>query len=494
MTENGDEDDDGPGAQRLCATCIGEPFLKKIVRKEGEVAPCGFCSRGKGRTFSLEQLANRIEAAFADHYVRTSDQPDEMESLAQRHGGRDWYRHGEPVNEAIQMAALIDEPPATVIATILAARHNTFVTGDPEEEQEFDAESYYERLEVTEDDHFHDDWARFERSLKSETRFFSRTAEAVLSDIFSGIGEARTRHGSSVIRDAGPGTALTHLFRARTFQSQERLKHALGRPDLEVGPPPSLLAHPGRMNARGVPVFYGATDERIAIAEVRPPVGADVILAQFEIVRPLRLLDVAALGTVFVEGSIFDPTLAGRSKRAVFLQTLSTRISRPVMPDAEDFEYLVTQVMADYLADHPDLDLDGILFPSVQSRTKGANVILFHKASRTALLDLPEGTRFETWKYAGYDPEEPEPTPPEWTVTEETPKLPASIDPVFHDPVDRLPSSITESWFDEDSDPRPITLEIDPNSLAVHHVTGVRFTTSKAAVHRTRLLKTEPDF
>ena len=392
MTDN---DDDGPGAQRLCATCIGEPFLKKIVRQEGRVALCCFCSRGKDRTFSLKQVADRIEAAFADHYIRTSDQPDELESLAQRHGGRDWYRHGEPVNEAIQMAALIDEPPATVIAEILAERYDTFVPGDPEEEQEFDSESYYERLEVTEDDHFHDDWARFERSLKSETRFFSRTAEAVLSDIFSGIAEARTRHGDSVISGAGPGTVLTRLFRARPFQSQERLEQALARPDLEVGPPPSPLARPGRMNARGVPVFYGATDERIAMAEVRPPVGADVVVAQFVIVRPLRLLDVAALGTVFVEGSIFDPTLAGRSKRAVFLKTLSARVTRPVMPDAEDFEYLVTQAMADYLADHPDLDLDGILFPSVQSRTKGANVVLFHKASRTALLDLPDGTTVE---------------------------------------------------------------------------------------------------
>lgn len=177
-------DDDGPGARRLCAACIGEPFLKKLVRQDGKVAPCGFCSRAKGRTFSLEEMSDCVEVAFRDHYIRTSDQPDEMEFLALRHGGRDWNRHGDPVVEAIQMAAMIDELPAMSIAEILAERNDTSVPGDPEEEQEFDPDSYYERLEVTEDDHFHEDWARFERSLKSEARFFSRTAEAVLSDIW----------------------------------------------------------------------------------------------------------------------------------------------------------------------------------------------------------------------------------------------------------------------------------------------------------------------
>lgn len=487
-------DDDGPGARRLCAACIGEPFLKKLVRQDGKVAPCGFCSRAKGRTFSLEEMSDCVEVAFRDHYIRTSDQPDEMEFLALRHGGRDWNRHGDPVVEAIQMAAMIDELPAMSIAEILAERNDTSVPGDPEEEQEFDPDSYYERLEVTEDDHFHEDWARFERSLKSEARFFSRTAEAVLSDIFSGINEARTRNGGSVVRPAGPGTALTTVFRARPFQSEERLELALARPDLEVGPPPSPLARPGRMNARGVPVFYGATDERIAMAEVRPPVGADVIVARFEIVRPLRLLDVAALGTVFVEGSIFDPTLAGRSKRAVFLQTLSARITRPVMPDAEDFEYLVTQAMADYLADHPVLDLDGILFPSVQSRTKGANVVLFHKASRTALFDLPKGTEVRAYRYAGYDPEDPDDTPPVWTVIEETPAPKAEIDPASEDPFGGTSSFLAESWFDEDADPRPVSLKIDSDSLVVHHVTGMRFTTSKTPVQRSRRAKFDPEF
>ena len=54
-----------------------------------------------------------------------------------------------------------------------------------------------------------------------------------------------------------------------------------------VGP---LAETGGRMNAAGISVFYGATDDETAIAGVRPPVGSWVATATFEVIRPLRLL------------------------------------------------------------------------------------------------------------------------------------------------------------------------------------------------------------
>ena len=480
-------DDDEEGDQRrLCVACVEEPFLKALIRKEGSVASCDFCERRRGRTVTLEVMADKVEQAFADHYRQTSDQPDPMEEIAQRYGGRSWTRHGELIDEAIQLAAGIDPEPANAIVEILAERHNTMAPGDPDYEQEFDPESHYERLRIAEDDHFHRDWERFEQSLKSETRFFSRSAQAVLGEIFDDIAMLRTKQNGSVIFVAGPGSPMTSLYRARVFQSEDKLQAALERPDLEIAPPPSVFARAGRMNARGVPVFYGATDERIAMAEVRPPVGADVIVARFELTRPLRLLDVAALGTVFVEGSIFDPTLASRQKRALFLQTLSAKIVRPVMPDSEDFEYLVTQAMADYLADHPGLQLDGILFPSVQSRSKGSNVVLFHKAARAALFDLPAGSEVRARFYDGYWDEDPNDTPPSWTVTEVLPP-PEVRKGAAADPFESVASHFTGSWFDdEDTDRRQISLRLDPKSLVVHRVASVRFTTTTTPVVRIR--------
>ena len=57
------------------------------------------------------------------------------------------------------------------------------------------------------------------------------------------------------------------------------------------------------MNARGISVFYGAVDIKTALSEVRPPVGSRVAVAQFEIIRPIKLLDVRVLEEVSVAGS-----------------------------------------------------------------------------------------------------------------------------------------------------------------------------------------------
>ena len=114
------------------------------------------------------------------------------------------------------------------------------------------------------------------------------------------------------------------------------------------------MAGAGRMNARGIPVFYGATHPEAALAEVRPPVGSKVVIAQFDISRPLRLLDVASLQSLFVGGSLFDPMYLASKQKAAFLEWLSESITMPVVPDDEALKYIPTQVIAEYLASLDD--------------------------------------------------------------------------------------------------------------------------------------------
>ena len=73
------------------------------------------------------------------------------------------------------------------------------------------------------------------------------------------------------------------------------------------------------MNAQGISVFYGASDLATALAEIRPPVGSRVLVGKFDLARPVRLLDVEALRSVYVGGSIFDPAYIGHLELAQFL-------------------------------------------------------------------------------------------------------------------------------------------------------------------------------
>jgi len=88
---------------------------------------------------------------------------------------------------------------------------------------------------------FEGDWRRFERSLKSENRYFNRTAGAILTSIFEGIDGHSTISGRPIVVEAGPGMELAVLYRARVFQREAKLKEAMKRPDMGLGPPPHRM-------------------------------------------------------------------------------------------------------------------------------------------------------------------------------------------------------------------------------------------------------------
>jgi hypothetical protein len=116
------------------------------------------------------------------------------------------------------------------------------------------------------------------------------------------------------------------------------------------------------------------------------------VFGRFEILRPLRILDMDALARIAVHGSIFDPDYPVRLARAAFLRNFGTEIAQPVMPRDEAFGYLPTQVVADYIGQR--LGIDGILFRSVQAGRRRnedgsnpQNVVLFNHAARVQDID-----------------------------------------------------------------------------------------------------------
>jgi hypothetical protein len=293
----------------------------------------------------------------------------------------------------------------------------------------------------------------------------------------------RTQTGGSVIVEAGPGAGLLfqHFYRARSFEAWSGLEAALTHPDLHLGPPPSKFAQGGRMNARGISVFYGADEAATALAEVRPPVGANVVVGRFRLKRGVRLLDLKSFADVLERGSVFDPTYARRRERAVFLKTLVHRMTMPVMPSDEALEYVPTQAIADFLASRIDPELDGILFPSVQVTGDKVNVVLFHKAARVAEVTYPPGTKLRV--NAGmFNGEEWE---PDITVIEEVPPSESASSPSSS--VDAQDSLSSIDWDSpSDRDLRQVTLEVDLASLEVRRVRGVKFDTDDERVERLR--------
>lgn len=470
-------------SQCICWSCVGETYLREKIKKDGDVTSCSYC-HGRRRTFTIGDLASEVERVLEEHYRRTSTEPDGLEYLAAKEG-RGWERHGDPVGEVIASMAEIDDEPAEHIRQVLAERNYDIDAARAGDENPFEEEAHYEEGPV----HDHErqaQWSYFQQSLQFESRFFNREARATLDDIFGGLTEHEAHDGRPVILDAGPGTAIPSLFRARVFQSSGELKKALERPDRELGPPPPKSARAGRMNAQGVAVFYGASDAGTALAEVRPPVGSKVLHGRFDLVRPARLLDIEALSRVRAVGSVFDPQFLPALQKAKFLRFLSRRISLPVMPDDEPFEYLVTQAIADYLAESNQPNLDGIIYPSVQSGSE-RNVVLFHKSARVSELDIPAGTEIDA-RLESFTDDGPE---PDYWVWEEVPPVAETAEPSA-DTSDPFSAWLAPPSANQDS--REVYLNLIVDSLTIQHIEAVSFQTDEFPVRRHRSEKRTPDF
>ncbi|KVW04399.1 hypothetical protein WK91_35850 [Burkholderia cepacia] len=467
--------------KRICHECVREEYLAIEIENAAVFGECTYCS-GNAPSITIEELADRVDTAFEEHYVRTPDQPNDMEArwAADRESEYDWERRGYPVLESIEDAAGIPNDAANDVLEILQDRYEDLDYDQMGDECEFGPESHYEERRA-DDRVWQENWYNFSQSLKSEARFFSHAAAEYLAEVFGNIDQDRTRDNRGAVVRAGPKTTIKHLYRARVFQNDTLLEEAMCRPDLHLGPPPTRLARAGRMNAQGISVFYGATSASSAIAEVRPPVGSKVAVAKFILTRPLRLLDLTALEDVHLTGSVFDPAFKRQLERVAFLQRLGVRMTRPVMPDDEALDYLPTQAVADFLATMNEPRLDGIVFASAQTR-KGKNVVLFHHASKILELSIPYGTEIVANTATQYE----EGWEEDYYVFETIPSEALPTDINSDDELNHVIPTYVDPTSQLDADTREATLAVETESIEVHHVNSVRVNTTSNLVRRYR--------
>lgn len=350
--------------QCICPECVDDGYIRCLIQDTGNNEyPCAYC-HGDGLTLALDEIADRMHEVFNNCYSSYQG---------------DFYRGGSSAVEIISLTLGVEEEVYNDIFKILCDKHNDYYDSDVYSDDYLYLRTVYS---VGEYDHT---WNKLKKSLRTKTRFFNDDLRAFLDSMFSGIETMNLETGATVrLLDE------SHLmYRARVFEDYREVEAALAHPARNFGPPPSALATSGRMNAYGVPVFYGAASRETAIAEVRPAVGSLVVVAQFVPLRTLHMLDLSGLERlVDNNGSLFDPVTQHRFEVTSFLRTLAHKLTIPVFGKSKESQYLITQAVAEYLSLSETPNLDGIMFHSTQSENpeqkeeKDYNVVLFSKSSR----------------------------------------------------------------------------------------------------------------
>ena len=165
------------------------------------------------------------------------------------------------------------------------------------------------------------------------------------------------------------------------------------------------------------------------------------------------------------------------------------------MPRDEEFEYLPTQAVSEYLASCVEPHLDGIIFHSAQTAGEGRNVVLFNHAAGVEPYALPKGTKVEI--NMGWASEEDyddsitvwETVPVEKPV--EKKRKAKNGPPNFADILEAATWEPPHEADENDQFYGDPTLKLDIGNIKIFHIKGVSYHKSRRSVSRHRWTKDE---
>lgn len=234
----------------------------------------------------------------------------------------------------------------------------------------------------------HDSYGRFARRVRRERRYATDVASRAFIATVLATAPPRDLH---IPKDA-------IFYRAQLDIDEFEWTDDDGAPRIEIAglgrdrmiPKPELVMG-GRANPAGIAYLYLASSKLTAISEVRPWIGVDVSVAQFQIKRDLRALDLTKGYGEFGFAKLTIPQLIGEApvdadlKRRAVWTDIDSAFSRPVSRTEEMVGYAPTQVLAEAFR---DAGYEGIVYRS-NFGDPGYNIVIFDVSDAEILNCAP---------------------------------------------------------------------------------------------------------
>lgn len=310
-----------------CPGCFSDRFLgPEIEASQERVGTCPSCGAPEVALVSAERLSEYFVPVADLYEPSASEEAAPLHQLIQEH----WKIFRVDGYEALF---------AAIVAGI-----------------DVDLSTNY-RARYRDDSALVDQWQGFSDELKHENRYFPTKAidEEFLAFLLTNLYEKLA--------------AGSVAYRARITTDQDMSQ--AGEADFRK--PSPEYASGGRANPDGISYFYTASDEKTAVAEVRPQCGDKVAVATFEARQELRLVDLRNPYSTFTpfghEGGLEDILFKGLP----LLGHLGETLSRPVVKGSvTPFDYLPSQYLCEFIKKQ---GFDGIIYNS--SLADGHNYVTF---------------------------------------------------------------------------------------------------------------------
>jgi len=157
-------------------------------------------------------------------------------------------------------------------------------------------------------------------------------------------------------------------------------------------------AKEGRANPQGIPYLYLASQRETAMKEVRPWIGSYISVAQFKMIRTLRVVNFVMPedkpgASNPLDHMYFDEEPSPEKREQAVWSQIDLAFARPVDRNDDTADYAPTQILAELFKSK---GFDGIAYRS--SLGKGYNIVLFDtEAARltNCFLFKAESVEFE---------------------------------------------------------------------------------------------------
>lgn len=344
-----------------CTECFNDEFLKDYIKKQGSLNNCDYCNSTNVETISITELSSNFEPLIHlchssfDFYrwgilKNISNPTYYIEDF--NNAGWDIFSNE---NQAHQGRMLKD-----VFEGIIMPIYEDDVNLVPinEIDELWDGKSGKDAIR-------REKWEAFKNEFQFKNRFFLKS-DSELENI------------ALLLEDMVENLAIgTKVYRARI--NVEKGKYECGK----MGKPEAILATAGRANPQGIPYLYIASDSQTALKEVRPEFGDTISVAEIEIIKELKCIDLR-------EYQIKSPFKFGNKLRqyydnSMFLEILGQELSKPVNPRDTVFEYLPSQYISEFIKSK---GYGGLLYKS--SVGAGYNIVIFDEAGKVLCKSTKE--------------------------------------------------------------------------------------------------------
>lgn len=205
-------------------------------------------------------------------------------------------------------------------------------------------------------------WAEFKNEIKHENRFFPKNS--LYSSLFNPL------NGDSIFFELLEQLTI-EVSNNKQFYRARVSEKTLSKNEMSI--PPKEQALGGRANPQGIPYLYLSNNIETCIAETRPSNGAKFFISKFTPKNRLKVLDLCT-PKINVSISAFEENkLIYLLSYIHLLETLSKELSKPILPNRHEIDYIPTQFLCEFIKSVGKYD--GILFNS--SFGMGENYVFY---------------------------------------------------------------------------------------------------------------------